>query len=181
MQEIWQHIGKVPNFPKEGMTFFDISPILQDAKLWKMCIDRLKENVMVFRPDCLVAVESRGFLFASAIAYSLDLGFIMVRKPGKLPGETVQHFYDLEYGKDCLEIQKDRLKKGQRAVIIDDIAATGGTLQATAHLLTQEGIRPEGIVCLLELAWLNPRATIHATHDIPLHSLLTIDASHAPI
>jgi len=125
------HIRTIPDFPKPGILFYDISTLLAHAAAWQVTMDRLAEAVDTHKPDLLAGIESRGFLVAAPLALRLGLGFIMVRKQGKLPGETLPYTYDLEYGTDTIEIQADAVEPGQRVVLLDDLLATGGTMAAT--------------------------------------------------
>ena len=128
--DLKDHIRSIPDFPKEGILFYDISTLLAHADAWQVALDRLSKIVSQFQPDILAGIESRGFLVAAPLASRLGLGFTMIRKKGKLPGETISHEYDLEYGTDTIEIQSDAVKKDQRVVILDDLLATGGTMAA---------------------------------------------------
>jgi len=165
------YITETPDFPKPGILFYDISTILSNARAWKYTIDQLKELIAPHKPDYLAAIESRGFLLAAPLAYELDVGFIMIRKKGKLPGRTVSFTYDLEYGTDTLEIQKDAIKQGDRVVVLDDLLATGGTLSATIKLLRQCGAIVPHAAGIVELTFLNGRSRL----DAPFTSLLQYD------
>jgi adenine phosphoribosyltransferase len=165
------HITETPDFPKPGILFYDISTILSHAPAWRYTIDQLKKRVMAHKPDKLAAIESRGFLLAAPLAYELDLGFVMIRKKGKLPGRTISFTYDLEYGTDTLEIQKDALRQGERVVVLDDLLATGGTLSATIKLLRQCGAVVPVAAGIVELRFLNGRSRL----DVPFESLIQYD------
>lgn len=165
------HIRTIPDFPKPGILFYDISPLLAHAGAWQATMDKLAEVVTPHRPDLLAGIESRGFLIAAPLALRLGLGFIMVRKQGKLPGETVPFTYDLEYGTDTIEIQADAVEPGQKVVLIDDLLATGGTMAAATELLRSSGARVMGGACLIELEFLEGRKRL----DIPLSALLRIE------
>lgn len=128
-------IRDIPDFPKPGILFRDITPLLADSNAFEAAIDQFVERYAGQRIDSIVAAESRGFIFGAPLALRLDAAFIPVRKPGKLPSETYSHSYDLEYGSDTLEIHSDALQKGDRVLIIDDLLATGGTLEACVRLL----------------------------------------------
>ncbi len=166
------HIRTVPDFPKPGILFYDISTLLMHGAAWQETMNRMAEAVAPHRPDLLAGIESRGFLVAAPLALKLGLGFIMVRKKGKLPGATVPHTYDLEYGTDTIEIQSDAIEKGQRVVILDDLLATGGTMHATAQLLRSCGAEVCGGACLIELNFLKGRAKL----DIPVSTLVSYDS-----
>ncbi len=166
------HIRTIPDFPKPGILFYDISTLLAHAKAWQVTMDRLAETVDSHKPDLLAGIESRGFLVAAPLALKLGLGFIMVRKQGKLPGETLPYTYDLEYGNDTIEIQADAVVPGQRVVLLDDILATGGTMAAAARLLSQSGADVQGAACIIELAFLGGRAKL----DIPITTLVSYDS-----
>jgi len=165
------HIRAIPDFPQPGILFYDISTLLRHAEAWQVTMDRLADAVMPHKPDLLAGIESRGFLVAAPLALRLGLGFIMVRKRGKLPGETVPHTYDLEYGTDTVEIQADAVAPGQRVVVLDDLLATGGTMNAAARLLRHCGAEVLAGACLIELAFLNGRAKL----DIPIKTLVSYD------
>src|SRR5260221_4776908 len=125
--DLKQHIRSVPDFPKPGILFYDISTLLAHPVAWRTTVHRLTEALQIHEPDQLVGIESRGFLVAAPLAYAMQRGFVMVRKKGKLPGATIPLTYDLEYGSDTIEIQADAIKPGRRVVILDDLLATGGT------------------------------------------------------
>ena len=165
------HIRQVPDFPKPGILFYDISTLLAHPAAWQETVDRLAEIVKTFKPDLLAGIESRGFLTAAPLALELGLGFLMVRKKGKLPGPTVPYTYDLEYGTDTVEIQEGAVQPGQRVVILDDLLATGGTLSASVELLRKVGGEVAGGACIMELSFLKGRDKL----DIPFESLLQYD------
>ena len=121
------HIRAVPDFPKPGILFYDISTLLQHADAWAATVDMLADLIMPYKPERLIGIESRGFLVAAPLALRLGTGFSMLRKKDKLPGPTISYTYDLEYGSDTIEIQADALAKGQKVVLLDDLLATGGT------------------------------------------------------
>lgn len=168
---IKDHIRSIPDFPKPGILFYDISTLLAHADAWQVAMGRMAKLIGRHQPDVLAGIESRGFLIAAPLALKLGLGFIMVRKRGKLPGKTVRHEYALEYGTDVVEIQHDAIHKGQRVVILDDLLATGGTLNAAAELLTKVGGQVAGAACLIELSFLNGRSRI----NVPFDSLVVYD------
>jgi len=150
-------IRVIEDFPEEGISFKDITTVLQDPKLLKEAIDQMTEKFKELGVDIVVGPESRGFIFGTPMAYNLDAGFVMVRKPGKLPAETVKYSYDLEYGQDTLEIHKDAIKKGQKVLIVDDLLATGGTVSATAKLVEMLGGEVVGLGFFIELTELKGR------------------------
>ena len=166
------HIRSIPDFPKEGILFYDISTLLAHADAWQVALDRLSKIVSQFQPDILAGIESRGFLVAAPLAARLGLGFTMIRKQGKLPGDTISHEYDLEYGTDTIEIQSDAVKKDQRVVILDDLLATGGTMAASINLLNQTGADVVGIACIIELTFLNGRDRLDG---VPFETLIAYD------
>ena len=167
-----EHIRAIPDFPKPGILFYDISTLLAHPKAWQATVEHLAEAVRPHRADLLVGIESRGFLVAAPLAYALGSGFAMVRKQGKLPGRTVRHSYDLEYGSDTIEVQEDAISPGQRIIVVDDLLATGGTMQAAIDLVQRQGGTVAGAVCIIELAFLNGRDRI----SVPLSSMVVYDS-----
>jgi len=167
--DLKDHIRSIPDFPKPGILFYDISTLLRSAEAWKTTVDRLAERIEPYSPDMLVGIESRGFLVAAPVAYALGCGFTMVRKPAKLPGDTVSHSYELEYGSDTLEIQTDGVKPGQKVVVLDDLLAPGGTLAASIALLQQLEADVRAAACVIELDFLDGRSRI----DVPVETLIT--------
>ncbi len=153
-------IRVVENFPEVGISFKDITTILKDPILLKESIDLMSDFFKDLDIDIVVGPESRGFIFGTPIAYKLNAGFVPVRKPGKLPAETVKYSYDLEYGQDTLEIHKDSIKKGQKVLIVDDLLATGGTISATAKLVEMLGGEVVGLGFFIELTELKGREKI---------------------
>jgi adenine phosphoribosyltransferase len=156
MQEIQRLIRDVPDFPKAGIVFKDITPVLENAEAFRSLAQHLAEKVHP-QVDKLVAIESRGFILGAAVAQHINAGLVIVRKPGKLPRETVRENYALEYGTDSLEVHKDALKPGDRIVILDDVLATGGTAAATEKLCERLGAQVLGSVFLMELVFLKGR------------------------
>lgn len=148
-------IRVIPDFPKEGISFKDITTVLQDKDAYRYTVDTLADICREWNPDLVVGPEARGFVIGAPLAYHLGVGFVPVRKPGKLPGDTEFFEYDLEYGKDALEIHRDAIQPGQRVVIADDLLATGGTSLATAKLVEKLGGIVVGIVFVIELSYLN--------------------------
>jgi len=150
-------IREVPDFPKKGILFYDLTTLLKDKTGLATLIDKFAEHYMRQDVDLVLGMEARGFIFAPALAYRLNAGFVPVRKPGKLPAECVSYDYALEYGKNTLQIHKDAIQKGQRVLIVDDLLATGGTAEATAKLAEQLGGKIAGLGFVVELEFLNGR------------------------
>ncbi len=150
-------IREVPDFPKKGILFYDITTLLKDKVGFAQLIDALSETYIGKGIDLVLGMEARGFIFAPALAYRLNAGFVPVRKPGKLPAETVKVSYDLEYGSNELEVHKDAIGKGQRVLIVDDLLATGGTAAATAELANGLGAEIAGLAFVVELDFLKGR------------------------
>jgi adenine phosphoribosyltransferase len=170
--DLKQHIRSVPDFPKPGILFYDISTLLAHPQAWQTTVHRLAEELRTHEPDLLVGIESRGFLVAAPLAYQLGRGFAMVRKQGKLPGRTTRFTYDLEYGTDTIEIQEDAIAPGQRIVVLDDLLATGGTMQAAINLVRQRGGVVTAAACIIELSFLNGRSRI----DVPFTSMVAYES-----
>ena len=166
-----EHIRTIPDFPKPGILFYDISTLLMHPQGWHATVNQLAEVVSPHKPDLLAGIESRGFLVAAPLAYQLGLGFAMVRKAGKLPGATVPFTYDLEYGTDTIEIQGDAVEPGQRVVLLDDLLATGGTMNAAAQLFRKCGADVRAAACIIELTFLKGREKL----DIPITTLVSYD------
>ena len=170
MEALKSVIRDIPDFPKEGIVFKDITPLLSDSISFQIVIDTLKSRYEDKKIDQVVGVEARGFIFASALAYVLGSGVVMVRKPGKLPYKTYQKTYTLEYGEDNIEIHQDAFKNGQRIIIIDDVLATGGTLAACVDLIQNNfQIDLVEVAFLIELDFLNGRQKLI---DTPIYSML---------
>jgi adenine phosphoribosyltransferase len=150
-------IREVPDFPKKGILFYDITTLLKDKTGLATLIDKLSEHYISQDIDLVLGMEARGFIFAPALAYRLNAGFVPVRKPGKLPAECVRYDYTLEYGTNTLEVHKDAIQKGQRVLIVDDLLATGGTAEATAKLAESLGAKIAGLGFVVELTFLNGR------------------------
>ncbi|MBQ9438872.1 MAG: adenine phosphoribosyltransferase [Lachnospiraceae bacterium] len=157
MKKLEDYVTTIPDFPEPGIMFRDITTVVQDAEGLRMAIDTMTELIDDIHYDVIVGAESRGFVFGMPMAYNERKPFVMVRKKGKLPRETVSESYELEYGKAEIEMHKDAIKPGQRVVIVDDLIATGGTLEAMVKLVEKLGGKVVGIVVLLELAGLNGR------------------------
>ncbi len=150
-------IRNIPDFPKKGIVFRDISTLLQDKEAFNYSVERLAERYLDKKIDMIVAIESRGFIFGGALADRMDAGFVPVRKLGKLPYETIKKDYSLEYGHATLEMHKDAIQPGKRVLIVDDLLATGGTLSATCGLVEKLGGVVAGIAVLIELSFLKGR------------------------
>lgn len=155
LELVREKIRAVPDFPKPGILFRDITPLLGDGPAWKTALDLLEEKVRDLRPDAIVAIESRGFLFGAPLAARLGVGLVPVRKPGKLPYEKTRVEYALEYGTDALEMHVDGLGTGMRALIVDDVIATGGTAWAACELARRAGAVPIGCAFFVELSFLD--------------------------
>lgn len=164
------YIRDVPNFPIEGVIFRDITPLLRSPAAFAEAVDRLEVYCRTKQPDVIVAIEARGYILAAPLALRLGVGFVPARKPGKLPWRTIREEYQLEYGLAALEIHEDVITAGQRVVIVDDVIATGGTLNATRRLVERQAGTVEGIACLIELTFLNGRRALDGTE---LFSVLT--------
>ena len=154
MDELSQKIRNIPDFPKKGIAFKDITPLLQDASSFKRAILLLAKHYRNSKISSLVSVESRGFILGAALAYELGVGFIPVRKPGKLPYRVKRISYSLEYGEDTIEIHEDAIKKGEKVLVVDDLIATGGTAQAVCKLVEKLGGMVVGVCFLVELTYL---------------------------
>lgn len=150
-------IREVPDFPKKGILFYDITTLLKDRTGLASLIDALAEHYIGQDVDLVLGMEARGFIFAPALAYRLNAGFVPVRKPGKLPAETTKYDYELEYGTNTLEVHKDAIRRGQRVIIVDDLLATGGTAEATAKLASSLGAEIAGLGFVVELDFLKGR------------------------
>lgn len=165
------HIGAVPDFPKPGILFYDVSTLLRNAAAWQAAVDELADMARPYRPDLLAGIESRGFLLAAPLALRLGCGFVMLRKRGKLPGATIGLDYDLEYGTDRIEVQAGAVTPGQRVLVLDDLLATGGTMSAGITLLQQAGAAVPAALALIELRFLNGRNRL----SVPFNSLVAYD------
>lgn len=168
-EELREFISDVPDFPKKGIVFKDISPLLASAKARKKITAMLASNFMDKDIDVVVGMESRGFLFGLLLADLLNASFVMLRKPGKLPGKLITQEYELEYGTDRIELQQDAIKKGSRVLIHDDVLATGGTAAAALKLLQKTEVKVVGASFLIELDFLKGRRPLDG---IPVHSVL---------
>lgn len=169
MEELKEKIRNIPDFPEQGILFRDITTLLMDDKAFKQAVDLMTDLIRNEDIDVILGIEARGFIFAAPIAYQLGLPLNMIRKPGKLPAETIQESYTLEYGENSIEVHKDAISKGDRVVICDDLLATGGTAQASAHLVEQLGGKVSLIIFLVELTELKGREKIKG---YPVHSIV---------
>ncbi|MCS7152057.1 MAG: adenine phosphoribosyltransferase [Endomicrobia bacterium] len=165
VEDLKKFIRDIPNFPKEGIVFKDITPLLKDSIAFRFTIDRICEYNSRKTIQKVVAMEARGFIFGSAVAYKLGCGFVPVRKRGKLPYETISLEYQLEYGTDVLEIHKDGIEKNDNVLIVDDVVATGGTAKAVANLVEKCGGKVAGMSFVIELSFLTPRVKLEG-YDI---------------
>jgi adenine phosphoribosyltransferase len=172
MEDLKTLIREVPDFPKPGILFYDITTLLKDPVGLRSVIDGLQNRYREAHVDVVVGVEARGFIFAPALAYALGAGFVPVRKPKKLPAECVRVTYDLEYGSDCLEMHRDAVGPGTRVLIVDDLLATGGTAAAVARMVSEAGGTVAGIGVVVELTFLKGRQKL-AGYDV--FSLLQYD------
>ena len=160
-----EHIRDIPDFPKPGVVFKDITPLLADAGAFRFVVDALCERFADHRIDKVLGIEARGFIIAAPVAYRFGAGFVPVRKAGKLPWTVEKQEYVLEYGTDLLEIHGDAVAPGERALIIDDVMATGGTAEATVRLVDKLGGEVAGFGCVIELGFLGGRAKLDG-HDV---------------
>ena len=158
--DLKQHIRSVPDFPKPGILFYDITTLLRDRDAYRATIDMLAAPYVERGIDAVIGIESRGFILGAAVAQRIGAGFIPIRKPGKLPAKTLKETYDLEYGKDALEIHEDAVEPGQRVLIVDDVLATGGTAAAAVQLVRKLGGELQGVAFLIELLFLNGKQKI---------------------
>ena len=166
--DIKNHIRMIPDFPKLGILYYDISTLLQHKDAWKATVDQMAERISKYEPDMLFGIESRGFLVAAPVAYALGCGFAMIRKKEKLPGETIAYTYALEYGTDTIEIKADATTPGQKVVIVDDLLATGGTMAAGINLLRRLDADVKAAACIIELDFLKGRDHL----DVPFDALI---------
>lgn len=170
--DLKQYIRDIPDFPKPGIIFKDITPILKEPKAFLYVIDELAKELEGRKVDAIAAVESRGFIFGAPLSLRLNLPFVPLRKPGKLPAETVGVEYALEYGTNRIEIHKDALKKGERVVVIDDLLATGGTAVAACELVNKLGAQVENVLFVIELSFLGGRKKLKS---FDVSALLSFD------
>ncbi len=171
--ELKSHIRGIPDFPKPGILFYDISTLLRHGPAWRAAMAQMAERLRPYRPELLAGIESRGFLVAAPLALELGLGFVMLRKPRKLPGDTVGLDYALEYGTDRIEIQADAIERpGTRVVLLDDLLATGGTMAAGVNLLRKAGAEVPAVAAMIELTFLGGRRRL----DVPVETLVAYDS-----
>ena len=171
MIDLKKYIDTHPDFTKPGILFYDISSLMVNKDIWQETINQFSTLVKKHNPEVLAGIESRGFIFASTIAYKLNCEVVMIRKKGKLPGQTISHTYKLEYGEDCLEIQKREDLKNKNVILIDDLLATGGTASAAIELLQKTSVNVSAFLTLIELTNLKGREKIKVKTD----SLLSFD------
>ncbi len=165
-----KYIAVVEDWPKKGISFKDISPLLREPEAFRSCIDDLAKIAEEFKPDLIVGPESRGFIFGAALAYQMNIGFVMARKDGKLPGVVYQVSYQLEYGTATICIPKNSFKPGQRVLLLDDLLATGGTFKAIKDLVEIAGGTPVGAIAVVRLADLHGEENI----DLPFKALMDL-------
>ena len=165
MKKVEDYIRTIPDFPEPGIMFRDVTSILQDAEGFRLAIDEMKKLIENVDFDVIAGAESRGFIFGAPLAYALGKPFVLIRKKGKLPCETIEKTYDLEYGSATIEMHKDAVKPGQKVVIVDDLIATGGTIEAAAQLVEELGGEVVKIIFLMELAGLKGREKL-AKYDV---------------
>ena len=170
--DLREYIASIEGFPKEGIIFRDVTPLLADGDAFHDACDRLIEFARRLEADVIVGPESRGFMFGCPVSYALGVGFVPVRKPNKLPRKTLSCSYDLEYGSNTLEMHVDGIRPGQRVVIIDDLLATGGTVEATVKMIKELGGEPVGCAFIIELSDLHGRDALSGMEFL---SLLTYE------
>jgi adenine phosphoribosyltransferase len=166
--DLAKHIRNVPDFPKPGIGFKDVTTLLKDRRAFKASVDQLARALKGVKIDAVAVIESRGFPFGAALAYKLGTGVILVRKPGKLPAKTVRQSYALEYGTDALEMHRDAIKPGQRVLIVDDLLATGGTAAAVVKLVEKLKGKVAGLAFVVELDFLQGRAKLAGRRVVSL-------------
>lgn len=166
--DLKEFIAEFPDFPKPGILFYDINPLLQNPQAFSHAIDQFNTIAQDYKPDIILGIESRGFLFAPSLATKMRLPFVMIRKPGKLPGKVVGFDYEKEYGTDRLELQQNLLKPSQRVLLVDDLLATGGTMKASIKLVEKTGATPVASLYMIELLGLGAAAKM----PIPQHAIL---------
>ena len=167
-----KYIAVIQDYPKKGISFKDVTPLLGDGEAFKACIEEFSNFAREVGANVIVGPEARGFLFGTPVAYNLGIGFVPVRKPNKLPRETISYSYDLEYGSDELHIHKDSIKEGDKVVIIDDLIAVGGTIEATIKLVEMLGGEVVGVACVIILEELDGHKNISKKY--PLKTILRL-------
>ena len=165
MKKVEDYVRTIPDFPEPGIMFRDVTTVLQDAEGFKLAIDEMKKLLDGVDFDIIAGAESRGFIFGAPLAYAMGKPFVLIRKKGKLPCETVEKSYDLEYGSATIEMHKDSIQPGQKVVVVDDLIATGGTIEAACELIEELGGEVAKVVFLMELAGLNGREKL-AKYDV---------------
>ncbi|MFN8614552.1 MAG: adenine phosphoribosyltransferase [Vampirovibrionales bacterium] len=175
VDQLQSAIRDVVDFPKPGIVFKDITPILSSGPLFRQTIQALAQQLQGVSVDAVVGIESRGFLFGAALAYELGVGFVPIRKPGKLPAKTVSRQYALEYGTDCIEMHADAVGPGHQVVVVDDLLATGGTATAAVELLQEAGATIRAVQFVVDLAFLGGRAPLQQVlpPNTPIQALIT--------
>ncbi len=163
--ELKEYVRDVPDWPKKGIVFKDLTPLFKDPEAFRFALDSLHDRYREAPVDKVVGIEARGFIFAPTLAYMLGAGFVPVRKPRKLPWQTEQVTYELEYGTDTLEMHRDAIEPGENVLLIDDLLATGGTASAVVKLIERQGGKVTGIGFLVELGFLNGRSKLNG-HDV---------------
>jgi adenine phosphoribosyltransferase len=169
LERLRSGIRDVPDFPEPGILFKDITPVLSDAELFQLAVAGFVEAAREAKPDKIVGIDARGFIFGGAVAHALGLGFVPIRKKGKLPGQCGSASYALEYGEAVVEMHRDALRPSERVVLIDDLLATGGTAAAASRLIQEAGAELTRILFMIELRFLNGRAALAA----PVQALIT--------
>jgi len=169
VEDLKSAIREIPDWPKKGILFYDVTTLLKQGRCFKQAVDALMEPYRQTPVDLVLGIEARGFIFAPPVAYALKAGFVPVRKPGKLPAAKLQVNYELEYGTDCLEIHQDAIETGQRVLIVDDLIATGGTARAVAEMVETMGGTVVGLAFVVELTFLHGRDRLTKYN---LHSIL---------
>jgi adenine phosphoribosyltransferase len=169
IEDLKRAIREIPDWPKKGILFYDVTTLLKQGQYFEQTINALLEPYKESRIELVLGIEARGFIFAPTVAYALKAGFVPVRKPGKLPADTFDESYELEYGTDKLEIHQDAIKPGQRVLIVDDLIATGGTAKATAALAEKMGAEVVGLSFAVELTALKGREKLQQYN---VHSIL---------
>jgi adenine phosphoribosyltransferase len=168
--DLRQFIRDIKDFPKPGIVFKDITPLLSSKQGFKATIEQLAERVRPLQPEVVAGIEARGFIFGAALAHALGVGFVPIRKPGRLPADTIKESYDLEYGSNTIEIHKDGITRGQQTLIVDDVLATGGTMAAACKLVESLNANVAGCAVIIDLAFLNGKARLTGRR---LESLIT--------